>query len=462
MRIFCVLGLFSYVLAQGQCTLTGSGLFYFADCSSQPGFVTLQIAGGTPPYAIQTDYGIQPPISVTGHWSSTFTQDLAGHLPSNGYSSWTVTDGMGCATSVLVWNIAVIPGLADVTPAYDCLAGTSSYRLQIFMSACGPSGGYTYSIVNSTTGQPAASGPLSALPTAGQGIFILPTLPNGSYQLLLSEGYNHCPLLGLYDCWQPVHFQVINVGAGDCGVNARIRTALDGPLIAPPLMNDDLRAGSLIPFSEPYSAWGYAYTGNPVITPIATGLLNVTGPDAIVDWMIVELRSNLGTVVCSKPVLLQRDGDLIDADGDPYVSFPIAPGNYHIALRHRNHLAVVSASAQPLFFEPHGSPYDFRVGSVSAYGTSPLRFKSGVLCLWAGDTTSDGVVKYVGANNDRDPILIAIGGSTPTNTVSNVYSPLDVNLDGVIKYVGANNDRDPILTTVGGSTPTNARVQQLP
>ena len=42
------------------------------------------------------------------------------------------------------------------------------------------------------------------------------------------------------------------------------------------------------------------------------------------------------------------------------------------------------------------------------------------------------------------------------------YSPLDVNLDGVIKYVGANNDRDPILTTVGGSTPTNTRVQQLP
>lgn len=65
-------------------------------------------------------------------------------------------------------------------------------------------------------------------------------------------------------------------------------------------------------------------------------------------------------------------------------------------------------------------------------------------------------------NNARDPILITIDGSTPTNTVSNVYSLLDVNLDGVIKYTGANNDRDPTLTTVGGSTPTNSRVQQLP
>ena len=97
-----------------------------------------------------------------------------------------------------------------------------------------------------------------------------------------------------------------------------------------------------------------------------------------------------------------------------------------------------------------------------AYGTAPLRYKNGVLCLWAGDATGNGIVQYVGNGNDRDPILIAIGGSTPTNTVSNVYSPLDVNMDGVIKYVGANNDRDPILTTVGGSTPTNTRVQQLP
>ena len=57
---------------------------------------------------------------------------------------------------------------------------------------------------------------------------------------------------------------------------------------------------------------------------------------------------------------------------------------------------------------------------------------------------------------------MAIGGSTPTNTVSNAYSPLDVNMDGLIKYVGNGNDRDPILTTVGGSTPTNTRTQQLP
>jgi hypothetical protein len=71
-------------------------------------------------------------------------------------------------------------------------------------------------------------------------------------------------------------------------------------------------------------------------------------------------------------------------------------------------------------------------------------------------------VKYSGVNNDRDPVLVAIGGSVPTNVVSGVYSPLDINLDGQLRYAGANNDRDIILQTIGGTVPTAVKVQQLP
>jgi hypothetical protein len=69
---------------------------------------------------------------------------------------------------------------------------------------------------------------------------------------------------------------------------------------------------------------------------------------------------------------------------------------------------------------------------------------------------------YVGAGNDRDAILIAVGGGTPSNTVSNVYDRRDVNLDGSIKYTGVNNDRDVILQTIGGTVPTATRTQQMP
>jgi hypothetical protein len=35
-------------------------------------------------------------------------------------------------------------------------------------------------------------------------------------------------------------------------------------------------------------------------------------------------------------------------------------------------------------------------------------------------------------------------------------------LDGVVKYTGSGNDRDRILVNIGGSSPTAFRPQQLP
>jgi hypothetical protein len=73
----------------------------------------------------------------------------------------------------------------------------------------------------------------------------------------------------------------------------------------------------------------------------------------------------------------------------------------------------------------------------------------------------DGQVKYTGSANDRDPILVGVGSTVPTNTVAG-YQPIDVNLDGVVKYTGTANDRDPILVNVGGTTPNNVITEQIP
>ena len=54
-----------------------------------------------------------------------------------------------------------------------------------------------------------------------------------------------------------------------------------------------------------------------------------------------------------------------------------------------------------------------------------------------------------------------MGSTTPNNAVT-VYSTRDVNLNGQVKYTGSGNDRDPILVNVGSTTPNNVRVQQLP
>ena len=70
-------------------------------------------------------------------------------------------------------------------------------------------------------------------------------------------------------------------------------------------------------------------------------------------------------------------------------------------------------------------------------------------------------VKYTGTNNDRDAILTAVGGATPTATVTG-YRMEDVNLDGVVRYTGVDNDRDIILQTIGGVVPTATRAEQMP
>ncbi len=61
----------------------------------------------------------------------------------------------------------------------------------------------------------------------------------------------------------------------------------------------------------------------------------------------------------------------------------------------------------------------------------------------------------------RDPILTAVGSTTPNNSVTG-YLRTDLTMDGQVKYTGSENDRDPILTNVGSTTPNNVRVEQLP
>jgi hypothetical protein len=103
---------------------------------------------------------------------------------------------------------------------------------------------------------------------------------------------------------------------------------------------------------------------------------------------------------------------------------------------------------------------DLRTGTP-LYGTSAAKEVAGVSVLWAGNALRDDRLRYTGGANDRDPVLVAIGGVVPTATAAG-YLGTDINLDGVVKYAGVANDRDPILLNVGGTVPTATRQEQLP
>jgi hypothetical protein len=224
-------------------------------------------------------------------------------------------------------------------------------------------------------------------------------------------------------------------------------------------MDDGLRSQDLIPLLEPYTALGYGPDG---AGAVASEVLEVTGNGAIVDWVLIELRSPTAaaTVISTRAALVQRDGDVVDVDGDSPLAFDVQAGPYFVALVHRNHLAVMSAA--PLTLSTTTTTFDLTDPATSTYGTNARANVNGTMVLWPGDSDNNGTIRYTGLNNDRDPILQAVGGVTPTNVVSNIYSPLDVNMDGSIRYTGSNNDRDIILQSIGGIVPTATRTQQLP
>ena len=105
--------------------------------------------------------------------------------------------------------------------------------------------------------------------------------------------------------------------------------------------------------------------------------------------------------------------------------------------------------------------YDLSDGSEPIYGTAPTQDVNGIQALWMGNALRDGTLKYTGTGNDRDPILVRVGGATPNQVVPGYY-PEDATMDGLVKYTGPANDRDPILVNVGSTSPNHVRIEQLP
>lgn len=246
-------------------------------------------------------------------------------------------------------------------------------------------------------------------------------------------------------------------------INLSPRVMLEGPFNSGTgLMNDGLRSASLIPSTQPFTVLGYTFTGSPGAGgAVAAGVFATTGNNAIVDWVIVELRNSAApsNVVASCAALLQRDGDVVGLDGTSPVSIALAAGSYYVAIRHRNHLGAMTGTAIGL--SASTVTVDLASPATSLYGTDPVSVVGGVNFLRTGDVTFNKQLAYTGSGNDRDPILVRVGSTTPNNTVAGYYVE-DTNMDGVVSYTGSGNDRDQILVNVGSTTPNNTRSEQVP
>lgn len=129
----------------------------------------------------------------------------------------------------------------------------------------------------------------------------------------------------------------------ECGVSVAPKVFLQGAFNASqpvPWMNSDLGNNQLLPSNEPYGTGQDELFVPPVIT-------RNSSTSGYVDWVLVQLRDevNPSQIVASRAAILSQSGDVVDMDGFSPVKFGEVPaGNYYVAIVHRNHLAVMSAT----------------------------------------------------------------------------------------------------------------------
>lgn len=148
-------------------------------------------------------------------------------------------------------------------------------------------------------------------------------------------------------------------------------------------------------------------------------------PEGVVDWVLVELRQGSPaemTTVRRSAALLFSDGSVREAAGFTPMSFSgLANSDYHVVIRHRNHIDVMSSQATP--FLGGVGLWDFRSTNARAHGTNAMAMlgENG-FGLWAGDGTADGQVTAPDFNlYNTGTALGAVG-----------YLEGDYNLDGQI------------------------------
>lgn len=246
------------------------------------------------------------------------------------------------------------------------------------------------------------------------------------------------------------------------------------------VMSDNLRQPTnLIPLSDPYRTPPYNASFTPVADPVtetakASVFLNKPSTDSnIVDWVFVELRNNHvspgNTVLQTRSALITRNGTIVDVDGKSPVTFNnIVDGNYTMAVRHRNHLGISADPSTNLILLTdnitNATTLDLTTATdAQIYGTDKayaiLNEKN---VMWGGNANFNTNVRFNGAANDKDYIVLNTLGNNLALVIPNVYNVADVNMNRNVRFNGAANDKDFIILNVLNNKLSAIKIQALP
>ncbi|MDX1478832.1 MAG: Ig-like domain-containing protein [Saprospiraceae bacterium] len=387
------------------------------------------------------------------------------YSPNPGFSGFDVfsyevcDDQTPALCDITLVMIDVIPDTSNATCAHDDAFATevnTSLNGNVLLNDFDPEG----------DNQTVSPGPVSA-PQHG----VVTLMADGSFTYVPQHGFTGQDFFTYAVCDdgspQACDTASVYIAVLACpGVS--LRMFLQGSLLCTTesLMRDDLRASGLIPLLEPYSTPPYSSRfahvglGGGELIADSLGVFGQTGPNAIVDWVFIELRDrNDSTVVVeTRSALVQRDGDVVDTDGESPVYWCSLPDTvFFVAVHHRNHLGVMTAV--PRSVTPDLPLVDFNTDSLyrqdGSIFSQPTVTVNGINALWAGNTVLDDHILFSGIDNESDgvrnfvlsdPINVLLGGLL--NYAVGGYTVYDVNMNGASLFSGLKNDNDVIRDNV--------------
>ena len=210
-------------------------------------------------------------------------------------------------------------------------------------------------------------------------------------------------------------------------------------------MRTDLKTAGVLPTTDPYGL-----NTTPSVDPNATAA-------AVVDWVKVELRdaTDPAIVVASRAAFVLANGNIVDTSyTQPLAFFGVDPAAYHVVVRHRNHLGVMSLNT--IDMSSGSGAIDFTNNTTDTWGAAAQKdLGGGVMGLWAGNVNGDSSVRHSAKPSDVSDVANAVlthagnASADPAYTgFINAYSPFDVNLDGRVYYTASPSDRAIIVDNI--------------
>ncbi len=233
----------------------------------------------------------------------------------------------------------------------------------------------------------------------------------------------------------------------------KIKLFLQGPYNSETnLMDDNLRRKGYLPLEEPYSKIGseqnllkFKQNGRGG-EKVATSVFDDRGEKSIVDWIFLELRNKNkpSKIEVTQVALLQKNGAVVALNGYDPVQFSSMPDSFYLAIKHRNHLGIMSKE----LLSKSVTRIDFSAPQTNVWGNHARLEENGVMLLWGGNADSDNYLVLNGggiANPDKDYVFFDIlldknNKNKLLNHIAQGYYCGDTNMDGEVRYQGMDND----------------------